>query len=122
MKKLVGLKYGLLGITVISTFFAYTNYIVGKSKIYELERAARLQNLTVIAVKNNDYNLACKAQNEAEDALMCLSCSFRNSFPHCEESIVEWQCCLADCFYTALVRNAGTQIRGTKEYFGTRHV
>ena len=59
MKKLVGLKYGLLGITVISTFFAYTNYIVGKSKIYELERAARLQNLTVIAVKNNDYNLAC---------------------------------------------------------------
>jgi len=70
MKKLVGLKYGLLGITVISTFFAYTNYIVGKSKIYELERAARLQNLTIIAVKNNDYNLACKAQNEAEDALM----------------------------------------------------
>jgi len=70
MKKLVGLTYGLAAIAAISATVASANYIVGKSKIQELERAARLQNLAVIAVKNNDYSLACKAQNEAEDALV----------------------------------------------------
>jgi hypothetical protein len=70
MKKLVGLTYGLAAIAAISATVASANYIVGKGKIEELERAARLQNLAVIAVKNNDYSLACKAQNEAEDALV----------------------------------------------------
>ena len=69
MKKLVGLTYGLAAIAAISATVASANYIVGKSKIQELERAARLQNLAVIAVKNNDYSLACKAQNEAENAI-----------------------------------------------------
>ena len=69
MKKLVGLTYGLAAIAAISATVASANYIVGKSKIQELERAARLQNLAVIAVKNNDYSLACKAQTEAENAI-----------------------------------------------------
>ena len=69
MKKLVGLTYGLAAIAAISATVASANYIVDKSKIQELERAARLQNLAVIAVKNNDYSLACKAQTEAENAI-----------------------------------------------------
>jgi len=36
---------------------------------HELERAVRLQNLSDIAVRNNDFALACKAQTEAEKAL-----------------------------------------------------
>ena len=49
MKKLVGLTYGLAAIAAISATVASANYIVGKSKIQELERAARLQNLAVIS-------------------------------------------------------------------------
>lgn len=35
----------------------------------ELERAVRLQNLTVVALINDDYALACKAQTQVVDAL-----------------------------------------------------
>jgi hypothetical protein len=35
----------------------------------ELDRAVRLQNLTVVALINNDYELACKAQTQVVDAL-----------------------------------------------------
>jgi hypothetical protein len=35
----------------------------------ELERAVRLQNLTVVALVNDDYVLACKAQTQVVDAL-----------------------------------------------------
>ena len=57
MKKLVGLTYGLAAIAAISATVASANYIVGKSKIHELERVARLQNLAVIAVKNKRINI-----------------------------------------------------------------
>jgi hypothetical protein len=38
-------------------------------KIKELEAVSRLQNLTLIAIVNRDYVLACKSQTEAEEYL-----------------------------------------------------
>ena len=35
----------------------------------EFERAVRMENLSLVAVKNSDYELACKAQREAINAL-----------------------------------------------------
>lgn len=36
----------------------------------EFERAVRLQNLSVVAVQNGDYALACRAQRNVADALV----------------------------------------------------
>ncbi|MEY3910337.1 MAG: hypothetical protein RIT47_1048, partial [Pseudomonadota bacterium] len=37
--------------------------------IKELEAVSRLQNLTLIAIGNKDYVLACRSQSEAEEYL-----------------------------------------------------
>ena len=71
MKKSVRLSLIIVAaVAAISTTVAASTYIQSNEKLHELERAARLQNLSVIAVKNNDFALACKAQAEAEKALI----------------------------------------------------
>jgi Na+-translocating ferredoxin:NAD+ oxidoreductase RnfG subunit len=70
MKKSV--RLGLIivaAVAAISTTVAASTFIQSNEKLHELERAARLQNLSVIAVNNKDYALACKSQTEAEKAL-----------------------------------------------------
>jgi Na+-translocating ferredoxin:NAD+ oxidoreductase RnfG subunit len=70
MKKSVRLSLIIVSaVAAISTTVAASTFIQSNEKLHELERAARLQNLSVIAVKNNDFALACKAQTEAEKAL-----------------------------------------------------
>lgn len=70
MEKSVRLSLIILAaVAAISTTVAASTFIQSNEKLHELERAARLQNLSVIAVKNNDFVLACKAQTEAEKAL-----------------------------------------------------
>lgn len=70
MKKSVRLNLVIVAvIAVISTTVAASTFIQSNEKLHELERAARLQNLSVIAIKNNDFALACKANAEAEKAL-----------------------------------------------------
>lgn len=60
------LLVALLALTSITTSAALVREV---SQHKEFERAARMENLTVVAVKNKDYDLACKAQREAITAL-----------------------------------------------------
>ena len=70
MKKSVRLSLIIVAaVAAVSTTVAASTFIQSNEKLQELERAARLQNLSVIAIKNNDFALACKAQAEAEKAL-----------------------------------------------------
>jgi hypothetical protein len=48
---------------------ASATYLTSNSKQVELERAARLSDLSVTAVKKGDYDLACKAQSQVVEAL-----------------------------------------------------
>ena len=70
MKKSVRLSLIIVAaVAAISTTVAASTFIQCNEKLHELERAARLQNLSVIAVNNKDYALACKSQAEAEKAI-----------------------------------------------------
>ena len=70
MKKSVSLSLIIVAaVAAISTTVAASTFVQSNEKLHELERAVRLQNLSDIAVRNNDFVLACKAQTEAEKAL-----------------------------------------------------
>ena len=56
------MKYTLAFVLALS---ATTTFAADKTDV-ELDRAVRLQNLTVSALINGDYNLACKAQTQVE--------------------------------------------------------
>jgi hypothetical protein len=58
-----------LAIAIASITVASATYLTSNSKQVELERAARLSDLSVTAVKKGDYDLACKAQSQVVDAL-----------------------------------------------------
>ena len=71
MKKSVRLSLIIVAaVAAISTTVAASTFVQSNEKLHELERAVRLQNLSDIAVRNNDFALACKAQTEAEKALL----------------------------------------------------
>jgi len=59
------MKYTL---ALVLALTATTTLAADKTDV-ELDRAVRLQNLTVSALINGDYNLACKAQTQVVDAL-----------------------------------------------------
>ena len=59
------MKYTLAFVLALS---ATTTFAADKTDV-ELDRAVRLQNLTVSALINGDYNLACKAQTQVVDAI-----------------------------------------------------
>ena len=59
----------LVAILALTSFATSAALVREVSQQKEFERAARMENLTVVAVKNKDYNLACKAQREAINAL-----------------------------------------------------
>ena len=67
MKKSVVLAS--LAIAIASITVASATYLTSNSKQVELERATRLSDLSVTAVKKGDYDLACKAQSQVVDAL-----------------------------------------------------
>ena len=67
MKKSVVLAS--LAIAIASITVASATYLTSNSKQVELERAARLSDLSVTAVKKGDYDLACKAQSQVVEAL-----------------------------------------------------
>lgn len=60
----------LVAITSITSIAASTAFVQETSQHAELERALRLSNLSVIAVRNGDYALACRAQRELADAVV----------------------------------------------------
>ena len=66
MKKLV---IGTAILAAVATTVASATIILSNDKQVQLERAARLSTLSTTAVKNGDYELACKAQREVVDAL-----------------------------------------------------
>ena len=66
MKKLVILSGA---IAAVAATVASATIILSSEKQVQLERAARLETLSVTAVKNGDYELACKAQREVVNAL-----------------------------------------------------
>jgi len=71
MKKSVRLSLIIVAaVAAISTTVAASTFVQSNEKLHELERAVRLQNLSDIAVRNKDFALACKAQTEAEKALL----------------------------------------------------
>jgi hypothetical protein len=67
MKKSVVLAS--LAIAFASITVASATYLTSNSKQVELERATRLSDLSVTAVKKGDYDLACKAQSQVVEAL-----------------------------------------------------
>jgi len=58
-----------LAIAAASIATASATFVTANSKQTELERAARMENLSVVAVKNGDFELACRAQTQVVDAL-----------------------------------------------------
>ena len=58
-----------LAIAAASITVASATYLTSNSNQVELERAARMENLSTLAVKNGNYDLACKAQLQVVDAL-----------------------------------------------------
>jgi flagellar basal body-associated protein FliL len=58
-----------LALAATSVTVAAATFVTSNSKQAELERAARMENLSVVAVKNGNYELACKAQTQVVDAL-----------------------------------------------------
>jgi len=58
-----------LAIAAASIATASATFVTANTKQAELERAARMENLSVVAVKNGDYELACRAQTQVVDAL-----------------------------------------------------
>ena len=67
MKKVVVLSSVILAVASITV--ASATYLTSNYNQVELERAARMENLSVLAVKNGNYDLACKAQLQVVDAL-----------------------------------------------------
>jgi hypothetical protein len=49
---------------------ASATYLTSNFKQVELERATRLSDLSVTAVKSGNFELACKAQSQVVDALV----------------------------------------------------
>jgi NAD(P)H-dependent flavin oxidoreductase YrpB (nitropropane dioxygenase family) len=58
-----------IAIAALSITTASATYLKSNSRQAELERATRMENLSVVAVKNGDYELACQAQTQVVDAL-----------------------------------------------------
>ena len=58
-----------LAIAAASIATASATFVTANTKQAELERAARMENLSVVALKNGDYELACRAQTQVVDAL-----------------------------------------------------
>ena len=67
MKKLVIVT---AAVAILATSVASATLISSNKQSKEFERATRLQNLSVVAVKNKDYALACRAQRQVADALV----------------------------------------------------
>ena len=59
----------LIAILALTSFAATAALVRENAQHKEFERAARMETLSLVAVKNNDYELACKAQREAVVAL-----------------------------------------------------
>jgi len=69
MKKNTKVTIAVALIGLVATAAVSFKYVGAKVKIKELEEVSRLQNLTIIAIGNKDYVLACKSQTEAEQYL-----------------------------------------------------
>lgn len=69
MKKNIKVTIAVALIGLAATGAVAFKYVEAKLKIKELEAVSRLQNLTLIAIGNKDYVLACKSQSEAEEYL-----------------------------------------------------
>lgn len=67
MNKIVAMAS--IAIAVVSITTASATYLTSINQQTQLERAARMENLSVLAVKNGDFELACAAQTQAVDAL-----------------------------------------------------
>jgi Na+-translocating ferredoxin:NAD+ oxidoreductase RnfG subunit len=69
MKKNTKVTIAVALIGLVATAAVAYKYVNARVKIKELEAVSRLQNLTLIAIGNKDYVLACKSQTEAEQYL-----------------------------------------------------
>jgi uncharacterized protein with FMN-binding domain len=68
MKKVTVISSVILAVASITV--ASATYLTSNSKQVELERATRLTDLSVTAVKSGNFELACKAQSQVVDALV----------------------------------------------------
>jgi Na+-translocating ferredoxin:NAD+ oxidoreductase RnfG subunit len=69
MKKNTKVTIAVALIGLVATAAVAYKYVGARLKIKELEAVSRLQNLTLIAIENKDFVLACKSQTEAEQYL-----------------------------------------------------
>jgi Na+-translocating ferredoxin:NAD+ oxidoreductase RnfG subunit len=69
MKKNTKVTIAVALIGLVATAAVSFKYVGSRVKIKELEAVSRLQNLTIIAIGNKDFVLACKSQTEAEEYL-----------------------------------------------------
>ena len=68
MRKVTVISSVILAVASITV--ASATYLTSNHKQVELERATRLSDLSVTAVKKGDYDLACRAQSQVVDALI----------------------------------------------------
>ena len=68
MKKVTVISSVILAVASITV--ASATYLTSNFKQVELERATRLSDLSVTAVKSGNFELACKAQSQVVDALV----------------------------------------------------
>jgi len=69
MKKNTKITIAVALIGLVATAAVAYKYVGARLKIKELEAVSHLQNLTLIAIENKDFVLACKSQTEAEQYL-----------------------------------------------------
>ena len=68
MRKVTVISSVILAVASITV--ASATYLTSNFKQVELERATRLSDLSVTAVKSGNFELACKAQSQVVDALV----------------------------------------------------
>jgi hypothetical protein len=59
----------ILGVTGVAGAVSYKSY-KSNDRAYSLEKAVRLQTLTNMALNNENYELACKAQQEVTELVV----------------------------------------------------
>ena len=56
-------------VAIATTTVASATFVVSKDRTAQLEKVARLQNLSIVALENKDLMLACKAEIAAANAV-----------------------------------------------------
>ena len=60
----------VIAVLTLTSFVATAAFVNEVSQTKQLERAVRMSNISILAINNDNYDLACKAQREVADAIV----------------------------------------------------